>query len=210
MTNLDLKIEVPICSPRPYEARDFQEALPAPPPATVYGMLLSFCGIQGDEMGRFTGTEIGVALSEEPEVSKVLRKMRRDPSAAGSNPDGEPQFRPEYQELRTGLTMWVKVVESETSNETTLSDLLLQALRRPDSIERYGGVSLGESPFLVDSMTEVNGMPEDLLVLRPDDNGLYAMPVWTDYQDRKRTNLQRFDLKEGVLRNRDTVVIEPG
>ena len=40
-----VRASVPIVSFRPHLSRDYQDTYPVPPPATVFGMLLSLCGV---------------------------------------------------------------------------------------------------------------------------------------------------------------------
>ena len=208
MSRLSLRVDVPLCSLRPFEARDYQETLPAPPPATVVGMLLSMAGVDGDRVGHFVGNRLGLAIQEEPPVSTVLRKMRRDAASSELTKQGIPQFRPEYQELLSGLTFWVDI-ERQPDAPEDLAETVRRAIEEPESVDRYGALSLGESAFMVDAVSIVDAPPEDVLVLRPSEGGFLTMPVWTDFQDRSRTELRRFDLVEGELAEDDLVRIGP-
>jgi len=57
------------------QAREYWETLPCPPPATVYGMLLSAVG----EPNRIhhEGAEVALALLSAPELSVVVRTLWR-------------------------------------------------------------------------------------------------------------------------------------
>lgn len=208
MEALTLRVDVPLTSLRPFTARDYQETLPAPPPATVFGMLLSLAGVDGKEVDSFIGSRIGIAIEEEPSISTVLRKMRRDAASSEETKQGIPQFRPEYQELLSGLRFWVAIAESVNSG-ADLAGRVRSSLERPSSVDRYGGVSLGESAFLVDSVSLVSQPPDDALVLRPNQEGFLSMALWTDFHNRSRTRLGRFELVRGQIQPNDLVRIAP-
>src|SRR3990172_4206493 len=111
MEPLALYVSVPIAAFRAPYAREYLETLPCPPPATVYGMLLS---LVGEEHRRaHIGAELAVALLSQPALSTVLRTSWRlktaGPPGLGANK------RPDYQELLTGvrLAVWVRPGGSE-------------------------------------------------------------------------------------------------
>src|SRR5512146_135363 len=106
--SLLLEITVPICSLRPFAAKDFQETAAIPPPSTVAGMLLSLLGVERSEAMRFSGCRMGLAVAPAGPTSTVLRKMRRDP-ANPKDKTNAPQFRPEYQEVLVDLRFWCLV-----------------------------------------------------------------------------------------------------
>ncbi len=60
MENIALYVSVPVASFRVPRAREYFETFPIPPPATVYGMLLSMSGETNRRI--YEGTEIAVAL----------------------------------------------------------------------------------------------------------------------------------------------------
>lgn len=194
MATLCLRIDVPMSSFRPYTSREYQDTYPAPPPATVFGMLLSYIGAEREDALRFTGNHIGIAIEEEADLSRVLRKMRRDPANAK---DGIPQYRPEYQELLSDLVVYCLIDDQEARQES-LVEVMSGAMEHPEHIERYGSLSLGESSHLIDSIGSCEA-PEECLVLQPQRRGLLVMPIWTNFQNRSATRLQRFELTPGPL-----------
>src|SRR5205823_127011 len=86
-----IRVEVPVCAFRPYASREYQDTFPVPPPATVYGMLLSLLGIPREDKAMHRGAEMALAVAELPGRSKVFRKLRR-----GSDLE---DTRPDYQDL---------------------------------------------------------------------------------------------------------------
>lgn len=199
---------IPLTSLRPYEARDYQATYPLPPPATVFGMCLSFIGVAGEEVTGFDRTRMGVSGRATSPVSTVLRKMRRDPANPPKGRPNWPSFRPEYQELLVDLTIWFVVARGHA--ERDLADELLRGLERPSSIDRFGGVSLGESAFLVDSLRVVESPGSDGWVLRPSRSGSLSMPVWVDFGDRLGTRVRKFERVPGVVEESDLVEVGPG
>src|SRR5215207_9386739 len=75
MDGVALFVSVPIAAFRAPYAREYLETLPCPPPATVYGMLLSLVG----EENRRThiGADVATAMLSEPALSTVIRTSWR-------------------------------------------------------------------------------------------------------------------------------------
>src|SRR6266852_1217890 len=67
-----LYIEVPYASFRKSHARSFAETYPLPPPATVYGMLLSLVGERFRR--RHEGVRLAFAYKRLPHIATTLRK----------------------------------------------------------------------------------------------------------------------------------------
>ena len=82
---LILRVDVPMTGLRPMWAREYQETYPAPPPSTIYGMLLSLVGVEREHKKRYAGLRIAIAMAENTEDSfwqrrekgRILRKFRR-------------------------------------------------------------------------------------------------------------------------------------
>jgi len=188
MQAVNLLVSVPICSFRKPYAREFFESERIPPPATVYGFLLSFIGEEDRHV--YIGSKIAVALMNSPSVSIVLRtlwriKDKNNPPGIGNNK------RPDYQELLTGLmvSFWVA--------DGPLADKVRVAAAEPGKIGRFGGLSLGESRDLVD---EVIFAPKfDISSVRwliNDPKGNYPLTIWVDHVGSKGTKWGQFRLVE--------------
>lgn len=207
MTDLPpIRVEVPICAFRPYASREYQDTFPVPPPATVYGMLLSLLGIPREEKPRHRGTEIALGFGtsswdgktkqptfspELPGRSKVFRKLRRGADLENTRPD--------YQDLLLDLAIWVWLRPGADGAESPLSSQVHSALQNPTAITRSGGLSLGESSYLVDVVKIDASPPDRLIFLVPDESGFYSLPVWVDHAERQETRLGRFRLSEPTL-----------
>jgi CRISPR-associated protein Cas5t len=106
MNAISMLVSVPVCSFRKPYAREFYETERFPPPATVYGFLLSLVGEEDREV--YFGTRLALAVVEEPAVSTILRttwriKIKKSPPGTGNNK------KPDYQEILTGLKLFICV-----------------------------------------------------------------------------------------------------
>lgn len=185
MNGVSLRVTVPACSFRKAYAREFLESERVPPPATVYGFLLSLIG--EEDRSRYIGSEIAVAVVNVPEVSTVLRtiwrvKKRVEGPGKGSNK------RPDYQEILTGLEFGVWIKPGPLAEQ-------LCSLKSPENICRFGGLSLGESRDLVNDIDmDPAWHREDALWLTQDEEGEYPLPVWVDHVGSKGTVWGQFNL----------------
>lgn len=178
-----LYISVPVACFRVPRAREYFETYPLPPPATVYGMLLSLVG----EVNRrvHETAQIAVALVSEPNYSTVLRTMWRvknknDGLGLGTN------RRPDFQELLTDtkLVVWVRGGANEP-HEISLARRVRNAFENPAQINRFGGLCLGESTYLVDEiklLETVNAAAfSNSQMLLAEDEGDLSLPIWADH-----------------------------
>jgi CRISPR-associated protein Cas5t len=211
-----LRVEVPICAFRPFASREYQDTYPVPTPASAYGMLLSFLGIERENKARHAGVRMALALSPRweradsvdnalPWRSSVFRKLRRvsqygyNKTRAGRERDlfVLSARRPDYQDLLTDVTLWVWLEKGEDAADPPLPKALAGALDAPAIVSRHGGLSLGESSYLVNRLNVVarGHVPRKVIVIRPDKEGFYSLPVWTDHEhDRSRSERFRLEL----------------
>lgn len=194
MDALQLYVSVPIACFRVAQAREYWETYPCPAPSTIYGMLLSIVG----EANRFAhkGTEIAMAMISTPQLSVVLRSLWRIKDknvgfGVGVN------VRPDYQEILSDirLSIWVREGSKEESDEPLVSRLWY-ALKNPSEIVRFGGLSLGESTFLVDEVRLWrNGDCIIGRILVADDKGGLSLPIWPDHVGSSKTSWGQFSLE---------------
>jgi CRISPR-associated protein Cas5t len=175
---LGLRVSVPIACFRKGFAREFWETEELPPPATCYGFLLSLVGER--DRHRHVGSRVCPALLNRPERSAVLRTLWRVKKVPLGSPGNS---RPDYQEILTDARLAIWLDSSEEPGATpNLEQRVLNALENPESIERFGGLSLGESTHLVD---EIARLPEESqLSARAylvNDRGRLSLPVWVDH-----------------------------
>ncbi|MBW4617434.1 MAG: type I-MYXAN CRISPR-associated protein Cas5/Cmx5/DevS [Desmonostoc vinosum HA7617-LM4] len=188
-----LQVEVPIACFRQSRAREYAETYLVPPPSTVYGMLLSIVG----EMNRYKhcGTKLAIALLTQPQKSTVIRTFRRFKK---KDIHDSSNARPDYQELLTDIR-FITWVDSESDNsQPTLPERLQMAFANPASINRFGGLCLGESRDLINAVTLLpkNYQGQSLQWLVQDENGLLTLPYWVDHVGSKDTRWQRYLILE--------------
>ncbi|MFT0786294.1 type I-MYXAN CRISPR-associated protein Cas5/Cmx5/DevS [Synechococcus sp. H55.10] len=180
---IQLQVEVPIACFRQSWAREFAETYPVPPPATVYGMLLSLLGEW--DRHRYCGAQLAIALLSQPQLSTVIRTFRRFKSKDIRDP---ANARPDYQQLLTDVQIAVLVKGS-------LAHDLERAFENPESINRSGGLSLGESRDLVNSITPIPVVPKQSRWLIRDEDGILTLPYWVDHVGARGTRWQRYLLR---------------
>jgi CRISPR-associated protein Cas5t len=189
---ITLKVEVPIACFRQSRAREYAETYPVPPPSTAYGMLLSIVG----EVDRYrhVGTKLAIALLSEPAKSTVIRTFRRFKKKEIAEPSNA---RPDYQELLTDIRFVVWVNVNSAADSPTLLERLQLAFSDPASIDRFGGLCLGESRDLVNAVTlfPVQHSNEELQWLVQDENGLLTLPIWVDHVGSQGTRWRRYTLQ---------------
>lgn len=177
-------------------ARDYKETYQYPPPSTVYGLLLSLVG--EEELTSHLGVRLAIGIvGEDAPISRIVRKQRHHKFSKkhqGTYPSA--QFsKPNFQELLTDLRIVLHLDSSEEKAAPTLRDRVTSALTEPNNIQRFGGLSLGESWALINGVRpyrETDGAIRWLLV---DNHGLIGLPVWIDRKTTRGT-FQRFSIGE--------------
>ena len=173
-------VTVPISCFRKGLAREYLETEPLPPPSTCYGFLLSLVG----EIDRYRhiGCRISPVLIGEPGRSVVLRTIWRTKSRKLRMGDGENRI-PAQQELLTNLELLLWLDSTDERAEGTLLEKRVEvALTRPGKVQRFGGLSLGESTHLVDEVKRFSENAKktgSLFVCA--DRGRVTLPVWVDH-----------------------------
>jgi CRISPR-associated protein Cas5t len=200
---LGLYVSVPIACFRKGLAREYLETEPLPPPATCYGFLLSLVG--ETDRRRHLGCRVAPVLLNRPEMSVILRTVWRVKHA----PLGSPgNTRPDYQQLLSPVELVIWLDSAEESQREWLEDRVRQALGRPATIHRFGGLCLGESTHLVDEVSlwdrikdrpELQGRSGRAFLLA--ERGRLTLPVWVDHVGSAGTRYVTGDL--------ETVRLEP-
>jgi CRISPR-associated protein Cas5t len=193
VTTIALQVEVPIACFRQSRARQGVETYPVPPPSTVYGMLLSLVG--EEDRYRHCGVKLAIALLSQPEKSIVIRTFRRVKIRDIHDPRNA---QPDDQELLTNIEFVVWVRAGTDKATPTLPRRLQQAFIDRASINRFGGLCLGESRDLVNAVTVLsdNYCGESLQWLVRDEDGWLTLPYWVDHVGSQGTCWQRYVLQE--------------
>ncbi len=184
---LKLRITSPFATFTNSRSREYAASYLYPPPATIYGTLLALVG--ETDRTRHLGVKIAIGLLSLPNSSTVMRSFKRRKK---NDIDSPANSRPDYQEVLCGLNLVVCVDSSEDSNG--LESRIEQALRNPETLDRFGGLSLGESRDLIDDLRILEQLPTSIQWLVKDSKGKVTLPVWVDYQGSENTRWQTFTL----------------
>lgn len=190
---LGLYVSIPIACFRKGMAREYLETEVLPPPATCYGFLLSLVG--ETDRTRHVGCRVTATLLGQPDKSVVLRtvwriKSRQLQMGAGNN------RMPAQQELLSGvrLVLWLDSRE-EIGQSPSLEQRVIEALAHPERVDRFGGLSFGESTHLVDEVkafSENKTLQGTAFLLT--DRGRLTLPVWVDHVGSAGTRFVTGDL----------------
>lgn len=190
---ITLRVEVPYASFRKSFARSFAETYPLPPPATVYGMLLSLVGERFRQ--RHAGVKLAFAYKRIPQISTTLRKLSRYKYGVAAK-QSKLGNAPDFIETVCGIEFlcWVDSA-SEQSPEPTLEARIVEAIQAPDKVNRYGLLCLGLSDDAVNEVSlcsTADGLWHRLL---PDFAGSVELPIWVDHVGSAQTRWQRYQLE---------------
>ncbi len=133
--------------------------------------------------------KIAIALASLPKATTVLRTFKRRKKNDINHPSNS---RPDYQEVLCGLNLVVCV--DSTQDAHNLENRIAQALRHPETIDRFGGLSLGESRDLIDDLRILDPLPPSIEWLVKDDCGKITLPIWVDYDGSEKTRWEMFSL----------------
>lgn len=195
---ITLHVEVPYASFRKSYARSFAETYTLPPPATVYGMLLSLVGERYRK--RHEGARLTFAYKRVPRIATTLRKLSRlkygvpgKQSKLGNAPD--------FIETLCGIDflVWVDSSQEQPHDEykgdgRTLVERIVEAIESPAKINRYGVLCLGLSDDAVDDVSLCERVEGEWLRLLPRDTGTLELPIWIDHVGAAKTRWKRYEL----------------
>lgn len=217
---ITLHVEVPYASFRKSYARSFAESYPLPPPATVYGMLLSLVG------ERFRRRHEGVRLAfaykcrcddesykhrrnDEacrdkclPHIATTLRKLSRFKYGVPSK-QSKLGNAPDFVETLCGIEFlcWVDSSQEKFDKNNvpdkdgrSLETRIVAALESPESVDRYGVLCLGLSDDAVNDVRLRDQVGDQWHRLLPSDTGTMELPVWVDHVGAADTRWQRYEL----------------
>jgi len=141
----------------------------------------------------------------EPPKSVVLRKLWRVKNSRLGSPEN---IRPDFQELLSNLELilWLDSTEERAAVCITLEERVKNALAQPKSINRTGGLSLGESTHLVNEVTLVNESPGFTMPVTGkafllDRKGNLTLPVWVDHVSSTQTRYVTGNLVPTKIKN---------
>lgn len=203
---ITLHIEVPYASFRKSFARSFAETYPLPPPATVYGMLLSLVGEHFRR--RHEGVRLAFAYKRMLRIATTLRKLSRFKYGSIENyrrllKEEKDTRQIDYVETLCGIELlcWIDSRE-EMPNEDGSSkgdDLerrLGVALQTPHEVERSGVLYLGLSDDAVNEVSLWEQSEGAWHRLLPSNTGTLELPVWVDHVGAANTRWRRYNFEE--------------
>lgn len=206
-----LYVEIPYASFRKSFARSFAETYVLPPPATVYGMLLSLVGEHFRK--RHEGVRLAFAYKcrckkDEvcngncfPRIATTLRKFSRYKYGVPSKQSSLGNA-PDFIETLCNIEFlcWIdsvkEVHENNNAKRETLEQRILTALQNPQAISRRGVVYLGLSDDAVNDISLCEKIEGKWHRLLPNDKGSLELPVWADHVRGFETRWQRYELEK--------------
>jgi CRISPR-associated protein Cas5t len=185
-----LHVEVPYASFRKSYARSLAETYPFPPPATVYGMLLSLVGEHF--RARHAGVKLAFAYAHKPKIATTLRKLSRYKYGVASK-QKKLGNAPDFVETLCDINFlcWIDS-STEVQVKQNLELRLIEALEHPETVSRSGLVCLGLSDDAVNDISLIHKLYGEWHWLHPDNQGQIELPVWVDHIGSMHTRWQRY------------------
>lgn len=196
-----LYVNVPFATFRKSYARTYGETYALPPPATVFGMLLSLVGERIRR--RHEGVRLAFAFKRPPAVATTLRKLSRYKYGVPGKQESLGN-QPDFIETLCGIEFlcWVDSTGETHGGDAdgvavpTLEQRIVLALVEPQSVDRFGVLSLGLSDDAVDDVRLVDAVDGEWRHLVRSDHGPLDLPVWVDHVGAADTRWQRYSLDE--------------
>lgn len=193
ITPLILYLDVPFATFRESQAREMGKTYPVPPPATVYGMLLSLVG--ETNVYRHCGVELAIAMLSNPKKSRILRQMRRFKNVDFSHSEN---ISPSYQEILSNLKCMIWVRSDAEKIQPSLRERIQFAFDYPELVRRFGCLFLGESDQLIKTIKLVSQEYSEGVrawIIRDNRGGL-TLPYWVDHVGSRNTRSLRYRIEE--------------
>lgn len=190
---ITVKVEAPYATFRKSYARSYAETYPLPPPATVYGMLLSLVGERF--RSKHEGVGLGLAFSRIPRIATTLRKLSRYKYGVASKQSSLGNA-PDYIETVCGLEFlcWIDSSTERCPGEASLEARISQTLNHPSAVKRYGIVCLGLSDDAVNEIKLLDSAEGEWMALLQDPVGNLELPIWVDHVGSAGTRWRRFKI----------------
>jgi CRISPR-associated protein Cas5t len=201
---ITLHVEAPYASFRKSYARSFAETYPLPPPATVYGMLLSLVGERF--RSRHEGVRLAFAYKRVPRVATTLRKLSRYKYGVPSK-QSKLGNAPDFIETLCGIEFlcWVDSSRERLDSNglpkgdgRNLERRIVEAIQSPASVDRYGVLCLGLSDDAVNDVSLCDNVTGKWYRLVLSDEGTMELPVWVDHIGAAQTRWRRYELDPNV------------
>jgi CRISPR-associated protein Cas5t len=202
-----LQVEVPYASFRKSFARSYAETYAFPPPATVYGMLLSLVGEW--QRVRHEGVALAFAYANRPRVTTTLRRLSRYKYGVASKQE-ELGNAPDYIEslCDTKFLCWVNSSQELVPGES-LESRITKSIQTPEKSPRKGVLSLGLSDDVVDSvkLVDTSRVQGSWHWLSPCPTGMIDLPIWVDHVGSINTYWRRFQFNSDLEFHKDDQLV---
>ncbi|HEX9005608.1 MAG TPA: type I-MYXAN CRISPR-associated protein Cas5/Cmx5/DevS [Blastocatellia bacterium] len=190
---ITLRVEVPYASFRKSYARSFAETYPLPPPATIYGMLLSLVGERFRQ--RHEGVQLAFAYKSIPAIATTLRKLSRYKYGV-ANKQSKLGNAPDFIETLCDIEFLCWVDSSmEIGGAPNLETRITEAIELPDTVDRYGLLCLGLSDDAVNDVSICRRIEDKWHRLLASPTGSIELPVWVDHVGSAGTRWRRYHLE---------------
>jgi CRISPR-associated protein Cas5t len=198
---ITLYVEAPYASFRKSYARSFAETYPLPPPATVYGMLLSLVGERFRR--RHEGVRLAFAYKRVPHIATTLRKLSRYKYGVPSK-QSKLGNAPDFIETLCGIEFlcWVDSLREKLNEDGTpkgdgrnLEMRIVEAIQSPANVDRYGVLCLGLSDDAVNNVSLRDNIDGEWHRLFLSNTGTMELPVWVDHIGAAQTRWRRYELE---------------
>jgi len=190
---ITLRVEVPYASFRKSYARSFAETYPLPPPATVYGMLLSLVGERFRQ--KHEGVRLAFAYKSVPLIATTLRKLSRYKYGVPGK-QAKLGNAPDFIETLCDIEFLCWVDSSLEKDEVrNLEVRIIEAIESPAIVDRYGLLCLGLSDDAVNDVSLSRLIEDEWHRLIPSHAGSIELPVWVDHVGSAKTRWNRFYLE---------------
>jgi CRISPR-associated protein Cas5t len=191
-----VQVDAPYASFRKSFARSFAETYPLPPPATVYGMLLSLVGERFRE--RHANVRLAFAYKRIPRIATTLRKLSRYKYGVATKQSDKGNA-PDYIETLCGIDFICWIDSSDESgklSQPNLEQRVVESLQTPEKVTRFGILALGLSDDAVNSISLCKEKGGNWHRLMPKSNGDIELPTWVDHVGSSGTRWQRYVLMD--------------
>lgn len=190
---ITLRVEVPYASFRKSYARSFAETYPLPPPATIYGMLLSL--VSERFRSRHEGVRMAFAYKSIPAIATTLRKLSRYKYGVPSK-QSKLGNAPDFVETLCDIEFLCWVDSSQEKDvPPNLETRIIEAIESPGKVDRYGLLCLGLSDDAVNDLSLCRRIEDEWHRLIPSPSGSMELPVWVDHVGSAKTRWSRYHLE---------------
>ena len=128
---------------------------------------------------------------------RTVWRVKKTPLGSSGN------TRPDYQQLLSNVRLVIWLDSTGESSEASLESRVLTAMKHPEQISRFGGLSLGESTHLVDEVClltdEELSSEESVEQFVTSERGQMTLSVWVDHVGSAGTRYATGNLEKNEI-----------